>query len=108
MLRAVVLLAVVCLAWPVGAAFGHNKVTESFDAEVSKHFLGSAKVSYARRKAKKQNKPLIVLLTKPGCGACQNLKQSVRLQSGPCSLRAHNSGKLHADVPASRSTTATK
>ena len=59
------------------AAFGHNKVTEKFDTGVSAHFLLSAKVSYAKRKAKKLNKPLMVLLTKPGCGACQNLKQSV-------------------------------
>jgi hypothetical protein len=57
--------------------FGHAKPAENFDEEVSKHFTKSNKPSYAKRRAKKQNKPLLVLLTRNGCGACQNLKQSV-------------------------------
>lgn len=32
---------------------------------------------YAKRVAAKKGRPLMVLLTKKGCGACQNLKQSV-------------------------------
>ena len=59
------------------AAWGHGKVTEHFDEEISAHFVKSTKVSYAKRRAIKQGKPLLVLLTKRGCGACQNLKQSV-------------------------------
>jgi hypothetical protein len=63
------------------AAFGQAKVTEKFDEEVSKHFTKSTKPSYAKRRAKKLGKPLIVLLTRNGCGACQNLKQSVNYGS---------------------------
>ena len=33
-------------------------------------------VSYAKRRAARLGKPLLVLLTRSGCGACQNLKQS--------------------------------
>jgi hypothetical protein len=59
------------------AAFGQNKPAEHFDSGVSKHFLPSSKKSYAMRKATKAEKPLLVILTRQGCGACQNLKQSV-------------------------------
>ena len=58
-------------------AFGQAAPAEDFDAEISGHFLKSAKPSYAKRRAKKANKPLLVLLTKRGCGACQNLKQAL-------------------------------
>lgn len=61
----------------VGAAWGHAKVTETFDEEVSANFVTSTKISYAKRRAVKLGRPLLVLLTKRGCGACQNLKQSV-------------------------------
>ena len=69
---------------PEGArgAFGHAKVAEHFDAAMSKHFLSSTKKSYALRKSRKENKPLMVMLTRRGCGACQNLKQSFNLATG--------------------------
>ena len=73
-------LAVVVAALLAGhgeCAFGQHAPAEHFDAEISAHFLQSAKPSYAKRRAKKQNKPLLVLLTKQGCGACQNLKQAL-------------------------------
>ena len=68
------------------AAWGNNPVTQNFDEQTSKHFIGSSKRSYALRKSKKLNKPIIVLLTKKGCGACQNLKQSVNMDSAKLGL----------------------
>jgi hypothetical protein len=62
--------------------FGQAKPAENFDEEVSKHFIKSNKPSYAKRRAKKHDKPLMVLLTRSGCGACQNLKQSVNHGTG--------------------------
>ena len=79
MLRLLVLVTLVALTQ---AAWGHNKVTTAFDDEVKKHVIGSSKKSYAMRKAKKANKPLLVILTRKGCGACQNLKQSVNMETG--------------------------
>ena len=61
----------------VDAAFGQAKVAEHFDKDVSASFLASSKKSYAMRVAVKKERPLMVLLTKTGCGACQNLKKSV-------------------------------
>ena len=63
------------------AAWGNNPITTEFDGSVKSSFISSAKKSYAMRKAKKAGKPLMVLLTKKGCGACQNLKQSVNMES---------------------------
>jgi thioredoxin-related protein len=57
--------------------FGRSKPAENFDDEVSKHFIESNTPSHAKESAKKQNKPLLVLLTRKGCGDCQNLKSSV-------------------------------
>jgi hypothetical protein len=55
---------------------------------VSLHFLPSSKRSYVLRKAAKAGKALMVLITRPGCGACQNLKQSVNMASGVKGLLA--------------------
>jgi len=87
-------LALLLLASTAAAEWrpGQNKPAEHFDNEISKHFLGSAKRSYCLRKAKKKNLPLLVLLTRPGCGACQNLKQSVNRGTELKALAA--SGKL--------------
>lgn len=65
----------------VEGAFGSAKVTESFDSAFSASFLSGSvsKKSYCLRKSKKQNKPLMVIMTRTGCGACQNLKQSVNM-----------------------------
>ena len=65
-------------------AWGHNKVAETFDKDVAQHFLKSTRLSYAKRRALKQGKPLLVILTKRGCGACQNLKQSVNNGKDVC------------------------
>jgi thioredoxin-related protein len=59
------------------AAFGEPNMHEHFDDVVKAHFLGSQKVSYAKRKAKKEGKPLMVVITRQGCGACNMLKESV-------------------------------
>ena len=67
------------LSSPSSAAFGSASVTEHFDAELSSSFLPSSKRSYAMRMAANSAKPLLVLLTRRGCGACQNLKQSVNM-----------------------------
>ena len=71
--------ALVALA-PEGArgAFGHAKVAEHFDAEISKHFLSSTKKSYALRKSRKENKPLMVMLTRRGCGASRRTSAATR------------------------------
>ena len=74
--RSLLLLAVLT-AHTANAAFGHAKVAEHFSTAIQKHFVKSSRVSYAKRRARKQGKPLLVLLTRSGCGACQNLKQSV-------------------------------
>jgi len=72
----------VTLFTAVEGAFGHAKVTQNFDKEVSAHFLGSTKRSYVLRKSATEGKPVLVLLTNPGCGACQNLKQSINMGGG--------------------------
>ena len=47
----------------VNGAFGHTPVTEHFDDEFSSFFLKSTKKSYALRKSKKEEKPLMVIMT---------------------------------------------
>ena len=79
-----VLLAIitVCVAvTPVGSAWapGKNKVTTHFDADALPNLLSSSKRSYVLRKARKLGLPVMAILTRAGCGACQNLKQSVNL-----------------------------
>eukprot|EP01043_Picozoa_sp_COSAG02_P010451 COSAG02_NODE_367_length_23739_cov_16.775127_9_plen_198_part_00 len=68
-------------------AFGSTPVTEHFDEEFSSFFLKSTKKSYALRKSKKEEKPLMVVMTRAGCGACQNLKQSVKLAQGETTIK---------------------
>lgn len=68
-------------------AFGSTPVTEHFDEEFSSFFLKSTKKSYALRKSKKEEKPLMVIMTRAGCGACQNLKQSVKLAQGETTIK---------------------
>lgn len=74
---AVMLVGLATLLGGTEGAFGQNKVAEHFTKEIAQSFLKSSRKSYAMRAAAKLGKPLIVLLTKRGCGACQNLKQSV-------------------------------
>lgn len=74
---AVVMVGLATLLGGTDAAFGQNKVAEHFTKEIEQGFMKSSRKSYAMRVAAKRGKPLIVLLTKRGCGACQNLKQSV-------------------------------
>lgn len=78
-LLALVLLLLAVVPRAAEAAFGAAPVTEKFDGVVSASFLQSSKKSYVLRTAGKKGKPLLVLLTKSGCGACQNLKQSVNM-----------------------------
>jgi hypothetical protein len=78
------------LALPDGAdgAFGHAPVAEFFDKDFSKFFIPSTKKSYSLRKSKKTEKPLMVIMTRAGCGACQNLKQSVNLAQGEETIKS--------------------
>ena len=74
---AVVLAALAVLPSPAASGFGSMKVAEHFTEDISRHFLKSTKKSYALRYSRNHEKPLVVILTRKGCGACQNLKQSV-------------------------------
>lgn len=70
-------LSTICaLAFAVWAP-GSNKIANHFEAGSLPGLLSSSKRSYALRTAKKKNQALMVILTRPGCAACQNLKQSV-------------------------------
>ena len=71
----------VTLFTAVEGAFGHAKVTQNFDKEVSAHFLGSTKRSYVLRKSATEGKPVLVLLTNPGCGACQAKQHAMSIVS---------------------------
>eukprot|EP00927_Polykrikos_kofoidii_P037813 TRINITY_DN32017_c0_g1_i1.p1 TRINITY_DN32017_c0_g1~~TRINITY_DN32017_c0_g1_i1.p1 ORF type:complete len:188 (+),score=34.98 TRINITY_DN32017_c0_g1_i1:220-783(+) len=72
---------------PADGGFGDNPVTEHFDDEFSSLFLKSTKKSYVFRKSKKEEKPVMVVMTRMGCGACQNLKQSVNLAKGETTIK---------------------
>eukprot|EP00729_Bicosta_minor_P008951 gene8951-16321_t len=74
-------LLLIGVAPVVDAAFGQSKPVEHFDKDISKHFISTTKRSYVLRKAAKVDKPVVVLITRPGCGACQNLKQSLNMGS---------------------------
>jgi hypothetical protein len=89
------------LALPDGAdgAFGHAPVAEFFDKDFSKFFIPSTKKSYSLRKSKKTEKPLMVIMTRAGCGACQNLKQSVNLAQGEETIKSIAGGRVAAAVP---------
>jgi hypothetical protein len=67
----------------VGIAFNPEwKVADldkDFDSEVSAHFIPSAKVKYAKRRAVKDDRPLLVLLTKTGCKESNGLKHTINL-----------------------------
>ena len=56
---------------------GKNKIATKFVAGALPGRLSTSRRSYAMRRARKKHKPLMVILTRAGCGACQNLKQSV-------------------------------
>ena len=67
------LVAVPSTVWTPGS----NKIANHFEAGSLPGLLSSAKRSYALRTSAKKNQALMVILTRTGCAACQNLKQSV-------------------------------
>jgi thioredoxin-related protein len=71
------LTVLLLLPAPSEGAFGSAQVADKFDPDIVKQFLKTTRRSYALRRAAKHGKPLMVLLTKQGCGACQNLRQAV-------------------------------